>query len=237
MPIRHVFVALVAVLGLVHQAGAQPSASAGTIRGSVADPSGAVLVRASIDLLSGAGTSRATLSDGDGNYAFDGVPPGRYRVIASYPGLAPLIKEDVDVAGGQVLDLPLALDVGRTESVVMVTASTRPQEVRDVQASAQVVTSEDLRAYAGNSVTEGLKLAAGVDARSSGANSSISIRGFTASGGSSVLVLADGLRRTGKYGSTNLNLFELEDVDRVEVIRGPMSALYGADATGGVVNV
>ena len=119
----------------------------------------------------------------------------------------------------------------------MVTASTRPQEVRYVQASAQVVTSEDLRAYAGNSVTEGLKLVAGVDARSSGANSSISIRGFTASGGSSVLVLADGLRRTAKYGSTNLNLFELEDVDRVEVIRGPMSALYGADATGGVVNV
>lgn len=237
MPIRYVLVALMAVFGLVHPAAAQTSgAPAGSIRGSVTDPSGAVLVRAGVDLLSEAGTSRSTVSDGDGHYAFDGVPPGRYRVIASYPGLAPLIKEGVDVAGAQV-DLPLALEVGRTESVVMVTASTRPQEVRDVQASAQVVTSEDLRAYAGNSVTEGLKLAAGVDARSSGANSSISIRGFTASGGSSVLVLADGLRRTGKYGSTNLNLFELEDVDRVEVIRGPMSALYGADATGGVVNV
>ncbi len=65
----------------------------------------------------------------------------------------------------------------------MVTASTRPQEVRDVQASAQVVTREELQAYAGNSVTEGLKMVAGVDARSSGSNSSVSIRGFSPSSG------------------------------------------------------
>ncbi len=207
------------------------------MHGSVADPSGGMLARAAVDLIADSGLVRSTATDAEGRFAFEAVPVGQYRLVAVYEGLAPLIREGVVLEEGAVADVPLTLELGRTEATVMVTASTRPQEVRDVQASAQVVTSEELRSYAGNSVTEGLKLVAGVDARSSGSNSSVSIRGFSASGGTSVLILADGLRRTAKYGSTNLNLFELEAVDRVEVIRGPMSALYGADATGGVINV
>lgn len=206
----------------------------GSVAGVVSDQSGGVVRRAAVDLIAESGLSRTTIADDDGRYEFRAVPPGRYRLVAIYEGFAPLIKEDVDV-GDSAVDVPLGLQLGRAEATVMVTASTRPQEIRDVQASAQVVSSDELRAFAGNSVTEGLKLAAGVDARSSGANSSVSIRGFTSSGG--LLILADGLRRTAKYGSTNLNLFELEAVDRVEIIRGPMSALHGADATGGVINV
>lgn len=209
----------------------------GAIRGTVSDSTGGVLAKAAVDLLSESGASRSTTSDGEGRFEFAMVPAGRYRLIVTYPGLAPLVRDDVTVADAALVDLPLVLSLGRAEATVMVTASTRPQEVRDVQASAQVVTDSELKAFAGNNITEGLKLVAGVDARSSGSNSSVSIRGFSASGGTSVLLLADGLRRTAKYGSTNLNLFDLEDVDRIEVIRGPMSALYGADATGGVVNV
>ena len=223
---------LLFLLWLPCAASAQPVT--GAIRGIVSDPSGAMVPRAVVDLIADSGLSRTTTSDGEGVYEFRSVPAGRYRVVATLEGFAPLLKEGVEV-GEAAVDVPLMLQVGRAEATVMVTASTRPEEVRNVQASAQIVSSDELRAYAGNSVTEGLKLVAGVDARSSGANSSVAIRGFTASGG--LLILADGLRRTAKYGSTNLNLFELEDVDRVEVIRGPMSALYGADATGGVINV
>jgi len=120
---------------------------------------------------------------------------------------------------------------------LFVTATTRDQQVQDVQASVQVITAKDLEAYQGTSVTEALKLAVGVDARANGANSSVAIRGFIAGAGTTVLVLVDGLRRTSKYGTTNLNLIALEDVERIEIVRGPMSALYGADATGGVINV
>ncbi len=120
---------------------------------------------------------------------------------------------------------------------VVVTGTTRPQTLRDVQAAVQLISQAELQRYGGTSLTETLMLAAGVDARPNGANSTVAIRGIITNAGSPVLLLVDGLRRTAKYGGTNLNLIALEDVERVEIVRGPMSALYGADATGGVINV
>ncbi len=120
---------------------------------------------------------------------------------------------------------------------VVITASNRAQPIADVQAAVQVISQPELQRYAGTSLTEALMLAAGVDARPNGANSTLAIRGIITNAGSPVLVLVDGLKRTAKYAGTNLNLIALEDVERIEVVRGPMSALYGADATGGVVNI
>ncbi len=123
------------------------------------------------------------------------------------------------------------------QQTVVVTASNRAQPIADVQAAVQVISPQELRRYAGTSLTEALMLAAGVDARPNGANSTLAIRGIITNAGSPVLLLVDGLRRTAKYAGTNLNLIALEDVERIEIVRGPMSALYGADATGGVVNI
>jgi outer membrane receptor for ferrienterochelin and colicin len=120
---------------------------------------------------------------------------------------------------------------------IVVTASTRAQPIADVQAAVQVISQRELQRYAGTSLTEALQLATGVDARPNGANSTLAIRGIITNAGSPVLVLVDGLKRTAKYAGTNLNLIALEDVERIEVVRGPMSALYGADATGGVINI
>ncbi len=120
---------------------------------------------------------------------------------------------------------------------VVVTAAQRQQSISDVQAAVQVITASDLATYGGMSLTEALQLAVGVEARSNGANSTIAMRGLIANAGSPVLVLIDGMRRTGKYGTVNLNLLPLEAVERIEIVRGPMSALYGADASGGVINI
>jgi outer membrane cobalamin receptor len=117
---------------------------------------------------------------------------------------------------------------------IVVTAAGRAQALADVQASVEVVDRKAIERYSGASVTEILRSAAGIDARTSGPNESVSIRGQKSNG---TLILFDGMPRTGTYGSTNLNNFPLEEVERIEIIRGPMSALYGADALGGVVNI
>lgn len=117
---------------------------------------------------------------------------------------------------------------------LVVTAAGREQALADVQASVEVIDRTAIERYSGASVTEILRNAAGIDARTSGPNESVSIRGQKSNG---TLILFDGMPRTGTYGSTNLNNFPLEEVERIEIIRGPMSALYGADALGGVVNV
>lgn len=140
------------------------------------------------------------------------------------------------MAHGQSSAQPPNPAAAPTQTIV-VTASTRAQPIADVQAAVQVISQRELQSYAGTSLTEALQLATGVDARANGANSTLAIRGIITNAGSPVLVLVDGLRRTAKYAGTNLNLIALEDVERIEIVRGPMSALYGADATGGVVNI
>ncbi|MEO9901792.1 TonB-dependent receptor [Nisaea sp.] len=120
---------------------------------------------------------------------------------------------------------------------IVVSANRREQSIDDVQASIDVIDQEKLQRYSGASLIEALRDAVGVDARSSGSSSDVTIRGQIPNAGSSVLILVDGLPRTAKFGVDNLNLISVENVERIEVVRGPMSALYGANAAGGVINI
>lgn len=117
---------------------------------------------------------------------------------------------------------------------VIITATSHEQPIQDVQASAQVIGPRDIQSTTGGTLGEALKQAVGVDTRGSATNSTVSMRGMSSKG---TLILYDGLRRTQKYGSSDINLFSVDDAERIEVVRGPMSALYGADASGGVINV
>jgi outer membrane cobalamin receptor len=122
----------------------------------------------------------------------------------------------------------------RTLDAVVVTATGQQSAVRDVQASVEVVDRERLDRFADGSVAQALKHAAGVQASSGGATGDISIRGFNRT---HTLVLVDGMRRTNNYGSNNPGQIGYFDIERIEIVRGPLSSLYGSEALGGVVNV
>lgn len=154
--------------------------------------------------------------------------------LGTFAALAPLAAVFTPVAASAAALAENSPTTTSEEEVVVVTASRRPQAIADVQASVQVVGRAEIERHAGASVTQALSGAVGVDARTSGANSTVTIRGFSSN---DTLILFDGLPRPAKYGISNLNLFAVEDVQRVEIVRGPMSALYGANAAGGVVNV
>ncbi len=119
-------------------------------------------------------------------------------------------------------------------STIVVGANMRAQAIEDVMASVQVLSEQDIRAFSGTGLPQVLGQASGVDARAQGSNNSLSIRGFSVRPGA---LLINGLRRPGKYGGLNPGLIELDNIRQIEVIRGPMSALYGADATGGAINI
>jgi outer membrane receptor for ferrienterochelin and colicin len=127
----------------------------------------------------------------------------------------------------------LAQDASTLPTVV-VTAASYAQPVQDVQASVQVVTRRDIEATPAITLLDTLDQAVGVDTRGTSLNSTVSMRGMTSAG---TLILYDGLRRTQKYGSRDIDLYGVDDVEQIEIVRGPMSALYGADASGGVINV
>jgi outer membrane receptor for ferrienterochelin and colicin len=132
------------------------------------------------------------------------------------------------------LAAPLAAGETSVLPTVVVTATSYAQPVQDVQASVQVISRRDIEATPGVSLLDSLDQAVGVDTRGSSLNGTVSMRGMTSNG---TLILFDGMRRTQKYGSRDINLYGTEDVEQIEIVRGPMSALYGADASGGVINV
>lgn len=130
----------------------------------------------------------------------------------------------------------LSADVYNLEKVLVSTASLGEEKsIDDIQASIQVLDKKKIEKTYARSLPQLLNsTAVGLNIKDAGSTSSLSIRGFDSS---HTLVLVDGLRRTGKYGSFDLTSIQLEDIERIEIVRGSMSTLYGADAIAGVVNI
>ncbi|MBI9090103.1 MAG: TonB-dependent receptor [Desulfobacterium sp.] len=128
---------------------------------------------------------------------------------------------------------------GAKETVVadkiVVTATKTEARVMDVPASVEIVTQEDIRRMEGATVTDVLKYSTGIDFSSNMVRTTPSIRGMN---GRHTLLLIDGKRMAGPLGKFNeTDRMTLENVERIEIIRGPMSTLYGSEAMGGVINV
>ena len=123
---------------------------------------------------------------------------------------------------------------------VVVTATKTERSTQDITQSVTVITADDLKYSSATTVAEAVKSATSVDIReygSPGATSTISLRG---AGYQQVLVLVDGKRMnsasSGGYDLSTLAV-PLDSIEQIEIVRGSASALYGADAVGGVVNI
>jgi iron complex outermembrane receptor protein len=125
--------------------------------------------------------------------------------------------------------------------VEVTTVSKDPQQLQRTPAAVFVITQEDIRRSGATSIPEVLRLAPGVEVARIDANHwSVAIRGFAGQFSKSLLVLVDGR-------SVYTPLFEgvywdlpyvmLEDVERIEVIRGPGGTIWGSNAVNGVINI
>jgi vitamin B12 transporter len=121
---------------------------------------------------------------------------------------------------------------------VVVTAARMPQALTDLVADVTVIDGEAIRRSAAQSLTELLQRQPGVEILQNGgpgATSGVFLRGANAA---QTLVLVDGLRvASAANGATALEAIPLDQVERIEILRGPSSSLYGADAIGGVIQV
>ena len=121
---------------------------------------------------------------------------------------------------------------------VVVTANRTPQRADDVIPDTVVVTSEDIARAGANSVADVLRRQRGIEiARNGGAGTSTSVflRGANSN---QVVVLVDGVRiGSATTGAAAWNAIPLSSIDHIEIVYGPLSALYGADAIGGVVQI
>lgn len=120
---------------------------------------------------------------------------------------------------------------------IVVTASRIPQELLDVPVSVEVLDGATLAQAGVETLGEALRLAAGISVRQTGARSGIEQMSIRGSSAEQVLILVDGMPVASPQGSLNLALVPIAHVERIEIVKGPGSSLYGANAVGGVVNV
>jgi len=203
------------------------------IHGAITDPSGAPIDHAQVHLLGG--PERVAVTDAAGAYAFKDVPKGHYIIVASAPGLAANPVAFDYTGGDQTTNLKLAL-AAREESVE-VTAQRTEMPAETVAASTTVITRGDLDQMHVENALEALRMVPGLVVSQTldrGNEASIFARG----GNSNMnLVLIDGVRVNDFGGGYNFANLPAENIERIEVVRGPQSALYGANAIGAVIQI
>ena len=134
----------------------------------------------------------------------------------------------------------LAQEAGTRLGDVVVTATKTEKNLKDLTQSVTVVTKEEIKQSGATDVATAVQNAASVhigNFGTPGSVESVSIRGAYSS---QVLVLLDGIRmNSSRDGGFDLSFLpvSVEDIERIEIVRGPSSALYGSDAVGGVINI
>ena len=207
-------------------------AQTGSVSGTVVDESGAVVPGATVTL-AGPASRASTVTGAQGEYSFRNVSPGTYQVTVTLVGFAPATRSEVVVAAGNV-DVPrITIALGTIGETVVVSAAKVDTALVDAPATMSVVTSETLASTPAQNYGDLLRAVPGVNAiQLSARDVNITSRQATSTLSNSQLVLVDG--RSVYLDFFGLVLWDfvptnLTDVKQVEVIRGPASAVWGAN--------
>jgi len=178
---------------------------------------------------------RSTQTDQEGVYSFRNIPPGNYEVLAH---MHPFSDErrKIQVNANAASKLDFHLKIAPVHEQITVTASGQEETTLGAIQSVATIENMELTAKSAVSLGEVLDGQPGVAKRSSGPGTSRPVvRGFD---GDRVLILQDGIPsgtlsyQSGDHGEP----VDATSLDRVEVVRGPATLLYGSSAIGGVVN-
>jgi vitamin B12 transporter len=237
---RSVFCLTVLLLCSVLAAATFPQAQSANahLTGIVTDPSGAAIAGVRITvLLEGVSNNRlsSTTSSSDGSFSLS-IPSGRYQIHFSSDSFA---TRTVPVAlqPSESRSLPVRMELATLSADVLVTSQPEPIPVQQSPAPSSAVTREEIDQRQSVFIPDLLIYTPGITISRTGIN------GGTASlfldGGNSnfTKVLVDGSTINAPGGSVDFSLLTTDNIDKVEVVRGAESAIYGTDAVSGVVQL
>ncbi|MEX1140675.1 MAG: TonB-dependent receptor [Bacteroidota bacterium] len=189
------------------------------------------------------GTQLGAASDEEGRYLIRSIPPGEYTLSASAVGFRTSeITLRLDPGASFTVDFRLIHSMVELGEVLVYGASLRRERITDAPASIAIVEANDIARNASHGqLPKLLEAEPGVDMVQSGLyDFNINTRGFNSSLNRRLLILLDGRDLgTAFLGATEWNglTIPLEELGRIELVRGPGSALYGANAYNGVMNI
>jgi len=206
------------------------------ITGTLTDPSGAAIAGAQITAQSLDSAEQATATSGsDGSYSLS-LPPGHYRLRFSRTSFAAR-DASVTLGSGESRTLNLHLDLERLSESVVVTAQSLPTSAQQATVPTDVISRETIEQRQATSLPELLEFSTGIAIGRTGPF------GGTASvflnGGNSnfTKVLVDGAPINPPGSAVDFSSVTTENIDKVEIVRGAESALYGSDAVSGVIQL
>ncbi len=232
---------LSAIVGALALAASPLLAQNGTIAGRVTDAvTGAPVASVQVQV---AGINVGGSSTADGTYRIVNVPAGSYTVIMRRIGYKERRTANVVVTANGTATVNAAIEEATSVLGAVAVTSTRnqPEKVLDAPAQISVISSERIAERPAVTVADNLRAVAGVDVQQGGiAQSNIVARGFNNAFSGSMLMLQDyrfagvpSLRVNVPFLFTGTN----EDIDRIEVLLGPASALYGPNSANGVLHL
>ena len=167
--------------------------------------------------------------------------PTPCRPSVSLPVLLLIVGAHLPAAAQSPAQELKKLSIQELMDIRVTVATRRPEPVGSVAAAVTVITSDDIRRSGVTTIADALALADGVHvARFSTGSWSISTRGFNGSTPNKLLVMVDGRTEFSPFFAGvfwNMLDYVLEDIERIEVIRGPSGTMWGANAVNGVVNI
>jgi vitamin B12 transporter len=226
------------VPALSSEAAPQSQSNKASLAGKLTDPSGAPVAEVQITAQSEAsstGRPASVVSSNDGSYSLS-LPAGRYRLRFSRASFAAR-EIALTLASGESRVLNLRLDLEPLSSSVIVTAQSLPSTVQQTTAPTDVISRETIDERQAVSLPELLQFSPGIAIDRTGPfGGSTSV--FLNGGNSNFTkVLVDGTPINPPGSGVDFSSLTTENIDKVEIVRGAESAIYGSDAVSGVIQL
>lgn len=203
-----------------------------TIKGQVTEKmTGQPLVGAIIYLEN---SQQTASTDKTGNFILSNISPGKHIISISYLGYIPQ-KKAIEVTS-DIRRLNFVLESKATSlHEVVVTGTGTEHYLKDAPVQTEVISGQALKEYAGRDIEDILGgLSASFSFNQGDMGSNIQMNGLK---NDYLLILIDGRRMNGDVGGQNdLNRINMNNIERIEVVKGAVSSLYGSDAIGGVIH-
>ncbi|MEL6614389.1 MAG: TonB-dependent receptor [Bacteroidota bacterium] len=236
--IRHLYldrvyisiIACCSMVALALPAASQPAPEASAVVEGTVTAEGEPVPLATVRLI---GTERGTAADTEGRFRLS-VAPGAVVLNVSAVGFTSVRREGTAASGETLrLDIELTPEAIRTRDVV-VTATRTAKALEDVAVPITVVTADDLREEGAVRLSDALETLPGLFL-SDDHGTGLQVQGFSAD---YTLILLDGEPIVGRTaGTLSLNRLTVSGLERIEIVEGPSSSLYGSEALAGVVNL